>query len=191
MVAPLVILDRDGVLNRDSVDFVKSAAEWQPLPGSMEAIGLLTQAGFKVCVASNQSGIGRGLFSRAALYAMHRKLRRLAAAEGGSIDRIVVCPHHPGVGCECRKPRPGLLLRLARMLKVSLQGVPVVGDSLRDLDAARAAGARPVLVLTGNGMKTSTELAARGESVETYPDLLGFVRVLLNENGLQVTSSCK
>jgi len=175
----LVILDRDGVINRDSADFVKSAAEWQPLPGSMAAIGLLSKAGYKVCVATNQSGLGRGLFSRQALYAMHRKLRRLAAAEGGRIDRIVICPHHPDAGCDCRKPQPGMLIRIARLLGVSLSGVPFVGDSMRDLETARAAGATPVLVLTGNGEKTAAELSARGETVVTYPSLLAFAEALV------------
>lgn len=172
----LVILDRDGVINRDSPDFVKNAAEWQPLPGSLEALGVLTRAGCTVCVASNQSGLGRGLFSREALYGMHRKLRRLAAARGGRIARIVFCPHRPEENCDCRKPEPGLLLRLAAMFGVELEGVPVVGDSLRDIEAAAAAGARPVLVLTGNGRKTQKALARAGRPVETYENLLAFAR---------------
>ncbi len=154
-VAPagLVILDRDGVINRDSSEFVKTADEWQPLPGSIDAIAKLSQAGFTVAVASNQSGLARGLFSRGALDAMHRKLRRLVAAAGGRIDRIVVCPHGPDDGCDCRKPAPGLYLRLARHYGVSLDRVPAIGDSLRDLQAAAAAGATPILVRTGNGRR--------------------------------------
>ena len=175
----LVILDRDGVINRDSPDFVKNADEWLPLPGSLEAIGLLTAAGYTVCVATNQSGLGRGLFDRRALASMHRKLRRLARGHGGRIARIACCPHRPGAGCDCRKPEPGLLLRLARHFDVSLAGVPVVGDSRRALDAAVAAGARPVLVLTGNGRKTERDLAKSGRTVETYADLLSFAQHLL------------
>lgn len=178
MTRRLVILDRDGVINRDSDEYVKHPDEWEALPGSLEALGLLTAAGFTVCIASNQSGIGRGLFGRDALYAMHRKLRRQAAKHGGRIDSIVFCPHHPEFGCACRKPAPGLLLRLARLYGEPLAGVPVVGDSLRDLDAAVAAGAKPVLVLTGNGPATQQALEKAGRSVETYDDLLAFAKAL-------------
>ncbi|MFW2405873.1 MAG: D-glycero-beta-D-manno-heptose 1,7-bisphosphate 7-phosphatase, partial [Gammaproteobacteria bacterium] len=132
----LLVLDRDGVINQDSADFVKSAAEWIPLPGSIAAIAKLSRAGYTVTVASNQSGLARGLLDRAALNAMHRKLRRLVAAEGGTVARIVVCPHGPDGGCRCRKPMPGLLTKLARYFDTTLDGVFVVGDSLRDLQAA-------------------------------------------------------
>ncbi len=167
----LIILDRDGVINRDSREFVKNAGEWVPIPGSIGAIADLSRAGFTVAVASNQSGLGRGLFDRNALRAMHRKLRRLVAAEGGRVDRIVVCPHTPEAGCDCRKPRPGLLQRLGRHYKTSLEGVPVVGDSLRDLQAATAAGAEPLLVLTGNGRKTAARLPRALRSVPVFDDL--------------------
>lgn len=174
----LVILDRDGVINRESAEFVKSAAEWEPLPGSMEALGLLSKAGFTVAIATNQSGLGRGLFRRRDLYNMHRKLRRLAAAHGGAIDRIVYCPHLPEDGCNCRKPKPGLLLRLAGHYGIPLENVPVVGDSLRDLEAAMAAGAKPVLVLTGNGVRTRRALEKDARSVDTYDNLLAFAERL-------------
>lgn len=174
----LVILDRDGVINRESPAFVKSAWEWRPLPGSLEAVGVLCAAGFTVAVATNQSGVGRGLIDPAALAGMHRKMQRLAARHGGRIDRIAVCPHLPESQCNCRKPEPGLLLELARHYRVTLAGVPVVGDSGRDLEAARAAGARPVLVSSGNGRRTEAALAARGERVETWDDLLAFARAL-------------
>ena len=167
----LIILDRDGVINRDSREFVKNADEWVPLTGSIDAIADLSRAGYTVTVASNQSGLARGLFSRNALRAMHRKLRRLVAAEGGHVDRIVVCPHGPDDNCGCRKPRPGLLLRLARHYGTSLDGVPVVGDSLRDLQAAAAAGATPLLVRTGNGMKAEAALPDDLRSVEVFDDL--------------------
>ena len=175
----LVILDRDGVINRDSREFVKNTDEWHPIPGSIEAIAKLSRAGYTVAVASNQSGLARGLFDRNALRAMHRKLRRLVAAEGGRIDRIVVCPHGPGDGCNCRKPAPGLLLRLARHYGTSLDGVPAVGDSLRDLEAAAAAGAMPLLVRTGNGRKVAASLPTRLRSVPVFDDLAAVADALL------------
>lgn len=170
----LVILDRDGVINRDSTAFVKSAAEWQPLPGSLEAIGILTRANIPVAIASNQSGIGRGLFTRRALYAMHRKMRRLAREQGGEIDRILYCPHRPDEGCSCRKPAPAMINKLLALYGLAGQDVLVVGDSVRDLDAAVSAGARPVLVLTGNGLRSVDELRERNATVETFDDLLAF-----------------
>lgn len=177
----LIILDRDGVINRDSSEFVKSPDEWLPLPGSIAAIARLSRAGYTVTVASNQSGLARGLFGRNALRAMHRKLRALVEAEGGRVDRIVVCPHGPDDNCNCRKPKPGLLTRLARHYNTSLDGVPVVGDSLRDLQAAASAGAVPTLVLTGNGRKTSRELPPELGAVRTYDDLAAFAADLLGE----------
>lgn len=175
----LVILDRDGVINRDSPEFVKNADEFQPLPGSIDAIARLSRAGFTVAVASNQSGLARGLFDRRALRAMHRKLRRLAAAAGGRVDRIVICPHGPDDGCSCRKPAPGLLLRLARHYGVALEGTPVIGDSLRDLEAAQAAGATPVLVRTGNGRRTEAALSGALRDVQVYDDLSSAAQELL------------
>jgi len=170
----LLILDRDGVINQDSREFVKNSDEWVPLPGSIEAIADLSKSGYTVAVASNQSGLARGLFDRPALRAMHRKLRRLVAAHGGHVDRIVVCPHGPDEGCRCRKPKPGLLLRLAHHYGVTLSGVFAVGDSLRDLRAAAAGGATPVLVLTGNGTKTARDLPEDLRSVRIFADLAAF-----------------
>jgi len=167
----LVVLDRDGVLNYDSDGFIKSPAEWRPIDGSLDAIALLNRHGFTVAVASNQSGLARQLFDRRALDAIHRKMRRAVQKTGGRIDRIVCCPHHPDDGCDCRKPAPGLLRRLARHYRMSLEGVPAVGDAERDLAAAAAVGARPILVLTGKGRATRDALARRGEHVETYADL--------------------
>lgn len=177
----LVILDRDGVINQDSDEFIKSAAEWVPLPGSIDAVARLSAAGYTVAIASNQSGIGRGLFRRDALYAMHRKLRRLAAAAGGRVDKIVYCPHAPGAGCDCRKPRPGLLKRIGAYYGCALDGVPVIGDSLRDLQAAAAVGARPVLVLTGKGRMARRELDRQGITAEVFDDLSSAVDALLKE----------
>lgn len=176
----LVVLDRDGVINEDSEAFVKSPSEWRPLPGSLEALGLLSQSGFTVAVASNQSGVARELFDKKTLHSIHRKMRRAAKRAGGSIDRIVYCPHLPTAGCDCRKPEPGMLTALANHYGVSMRGVPVVGDSARDIEAARAVGARPILVLTGNGEATRDAMNAEAE-VETYPDLLAVARALVAE----------
>ena len=177
----LIILDRDGVINRDSEVFVKSAVEWIPLPGSIAAIAILSRAGFTVTIASNQSGLARGLFDRGALRAMHHKLRKLVAAEGGIVARIVVCPHGPDDGCACRKPGPGLLLRLARHYDTELTGVPVVGDSLRDIQAALAVGARPILVRTGNGVNTESSFPADYGRIEVFDDLPAATAALTQE----------
>jgi D-glycero-D-manno-heptose 1,7-bisphosphate phosphatase len=150
----LVILDRDGVINEDSPDFIKSASEWKPLPGSLEGIAQLTRAGFSVVVATNQSGIGRGLLDDAALAAIHGKMQAAVAAAGGRIEAIHYCPHRPEDGCVCRKPKPGLLREIAARFDTSLERVPVIGDSGRDIQAARVVGARPILVLTGSGRQT-------------------------------------
>ena len=179
----LVVLDRDGVINRDSDTFIKSAAEWVPLPGSIAAIASLSKAGYTVAVASNQSGLARGLFSRNALTAMHRKLRRLVANEGGVVARIVICPHGPDDGCDCRKPKPGLLTRLAKHFAVSTRGVPVIGDSLRDLEAAVAVGATPILVRTGKGRSTESRLYGKLANVAVYDDLAAAAAGLLRKPG--------
>ncbi len=182
MTVRLVVLDRDGVINQDSDAFIKSPAEWVPIDGSLEAIALLARNGFTVAVASNQSGIGRGLFDRRALAAIHRKMRRAIARAGGAIDHIVSCPHRPEDACDCRKPAPGLLRRLQQHYGLgSMRGIPVIGDSLRDLEAARAVAARPLLVLTGNGRRTREMLRERGWRVETFDDLLGAARALVGE----------
>ena len=177
----LVILDRVGVINRDSSSFVKTPAEWEPLPGSIEAIAALSNAGFTVAIASNQSGLARGLFDRNALRRMHRKLRRLVGAEGGRVARIEVCPHGPDDGCSCRKPEPGLLYRLGRRFGVALDGVPVIGDSLRDLEAALTAGARPILVRTGNGRKTEAALPRALADPAVFDDLAAAAAALVGE----------
>ena len=153
----LVILDRDGVINVDSEHYIKSPAEWKPLPGSLEAIAKLTQGGYKVVVATNQSGIGRGLFDMDTLNAIHDKMHRLTKTLGGRIDAIYYCPHPADSTCNCRKPRPGMLERIGGCFNISLAGVPAIGDSLRDLVAAAAVGAQPILVLTGKGQKTQAE----------------------------------
>lgn len=166
----LVILDRDGVINFDSDKFIKSPDEWKPIPGSLEAIARLNKNGFRVVVASNQSGVGRGLFDMAALNAIHTRMHKALAQFGGHIDAVFYCPHAADSQCECRKPRPGLLKQIADRFHVDLTGVPTIGDSLRDLEAAAAVGALPILVETGKGKKT---LAAGGlpAATEIFPNL--------------------
>ena len=153
----LVVLDRDGTINQDSEQFIKSPDEWRPIPGSLEAIARLNHAGYRVVVATNQSGIGRGLFEMGTLNAIHEKMHRALAHVGGRIDAIFYCPHTADASCDCRKPRPGLLREVARRFSVDLTGIPVIGDGLRDLEAAEAVGAQPMLVLTGKGERTLRE----------------------------------
>jgi D-glycero-D-manno-heptose 1,7-bisphosphate phosphatase len=150
----LIILDRDGVINEDSDDYIKSPEEWQPLPGSLEAIARLHRAGWRVVVATNQSGVARGLLDLDTLMRIHKKMHRAVRDTGGLIDAVFFCPHGPDDDCACRKPKPGLYHDIARRLRIDLKGVPAIGDSLRDLQAARAAGARPLLVRTGKGLET-------------------------------------
>lgn len=178
----LIILDRDGVINRDSKAFVKSAEEWQPLPGSIDAIARLSQAGFTLAVASNQSGLARGLFDLAALDEMHGKLLELVKAAGGAIDYITVCPHGPDDGCDCRKPKPGMLERIGRRFGVALDEAIVIGDSLRDLEAGAEVGARTILVRTGNGRATEAGLTGALASIDVFDDLAAAAEHLLEEH---------
>lgn len=147
----LVILDRDGTINQDSDEFVKSPDEWVPLPGALDAIARLNHAGWHVVVASNQSGLGRGLFEVTELNAIHTKMHQMLAAVGGRIDAVFYCPHAPDEGCRCRKPEPGLFEQIGERFGLDMSGVPAVGDSARDVVAAAAAGCEPHLVLTGKG----------------------------------------
>ena len=173
----LIILDRDGVINYDSDQFIKSPQEWQPIEGALEAIALLNQFGWRVVVATNQSGVGRGLFDMDTLAAIHDKMHRSLAQAGGRIDAIFFCPHAADSKCACRKPKPGMLLEIASRFNLDLADVPVVGDSLRDLQAADAAGAQPVLVRTGKGTKTEADPALpRGARI--YDNLAVMARVL-------------
>lgn len=174
----LIILDRDGVINQDSDNYIKTVDEFIPLPGSIEAIARLNQAGYRVAVATNQSGIARGYFDLETLHAMHEKLRAELAAYGGAVDMIAYCPHGPKEGCDCRKPNPGMYLAIGKRLDTPLAGVPVIGDSLRDLQAAQQVGATPVLVRTGKGERTLT----KGEGLEgipVYDNLAAAVTALL------------
>jgi D-glycero-D-manno-heptose 1,7-bisphosphate phosphatase len=147
----LVILDRDGTINEDSSEFIKSEAEWKPLPGALEAIAKLNHAGWHVVVASNQSGLGRGLFDVAALNLMHAKMHKLLALAGGRVEAVFYCPHAPDQACRCRKPLPGLFEQIGERYGVTLKGVPTVGDSARDIIAGATVGCEPHLVLTGKG----------------------------------------
>jgi D-glycero-D-manno-heptose 1,7-bisphosphate phosphatase len=166
----LVILDRDGTINQDSDQYIKSPSEWKPIPGSLQAIARLSQGGWRIVVATNQSGIARGLFDMAALNAIHTEMHRVVNLAGGRIDAIFFCPHAADSGCECRKPKPGLLLEIASRMDVDLAEVPMVGDALRDLEAAAAAGAKPYLVLTGKGKKTR-EAGGLPPGTQVFADL--------------------
>lgn len=174
----LVILDRDGVINEDSDEYIKSVAEWHPIPGSLEAIARLCQAGFRVFIASNQSGIGRGMFDYDALFSMNDRLQKLAGEFGGRIDGIEFAPDHPDQATEMRKPNPGMLKDLAKRLQINLDAVCYVGDSASDIEAARAAGARPVLVRTGKGRKA--EKTADLKDVAVYDDLAAFAAAAIS-----------
>ncbi|MCU0896350.1 MAG: D-glycero-beta-D-manno-heptose 1,7-bisphosphate 7-phosphatase [Burkholderiales bacterium] len=173
----LVILDRDGVINFDSDQFIKSPEEWRPIPGSVEAIARLTQAGHRVVVATNQSGVGRGLFDMTTLAAIHDKMHRAVSQAGGRIDAVFYCPHAADSTCACRKPSPGMLLDIGERFNTALDGVPTVGDSLRDLQAAVAVRARPILVLTGKGKRTQ-DAGGLPENTEVYADLAAVAKSL-------------
>src|SRR5688572_12117345 len=174
----LVILDRDGVINHDSDSYIKGPDEWQPILGSLEAIARLNQAGYHVVLATNQSGVGRGLFEVSTLNAIHDRMHRALAQIGGRIDAIFFCPHAQEANCACRKPKAGLLEEIARRFSVDLKGAPSVGDSLRDLQASAAVGAVPILVLTGKGEATRSggELPP---GTLIYPDLAAAVRAIV------------
>lgn len=173
----MVILDRDGVINQDSEDYIKSPEEWHPIPGSLEAIALLNQHGITVTVATNQSGLARGYYDVATLDNIHQKMQNSLALLGGKIDQVFYCPHGPQENCTCRKPLPGLLHQIAQKYDISLHNVPFVGDSMRDIEAATAAGAAPVLVLTGNGQKTLDKHADKLVQVQQYADLMAFAQI--------------
>jgi D-glycero-D-manno-heptose 1,7-bisphosphate phosphatase len=173
----LVILDRDGVINHDSDQYIKSAEEWQPIHGSLEAIAELHRFGYVICIATNQAGIGRGVFPAQALEEIHSRMNRLVADAGGLISHIFYCPHHPDDQCTCRKPKPGLLLQACQTLNALPTGVPFVGDSITDIEAAEAAGCQPVLVRTGNGAGTVTHLGER--KIPIFDDLESFSNALI------------
>jgi|TARA_Y100000310_G_scaffold335006_2_gene416037 D-glycero-D-manno-heptose 1,7-bisphosphate phosphatase len=173
----LVILDRDGVINHDSPEYIKTPEEWLPIEGSLEAIANLHEHGFTVCVATNQAGIGRGLYSLQDLERIHSKMLQAVADAGGKITAVFYCPHHPSDDCACRKPRPGLIHQLADQLKVSVAGVPLVGDKLTDIQAGMAAGCKPILVETGSGRLALDKLPNPG--IPVYPDLAGAAAAII------------
>jgi D-glycero-D-manno-heptose 1,7-bisphosphate phosphatase len=179
----LVILDRDGTINEDRDDYVKSADEWVPLPGSLEAIARLNHAGWHVVVATNQSGLGRGLFDMAALNAMHLKLNTLLAQQGGRVDAVFFCPHAPEDQCRCRKPLPGLFEQIGERYGVDLGVVPAVGDTLRDLQAASSAGCKPHLVRTGKSAGLDEagleRIRAQVPGLQIHADLGAFADALI------------
>ena len=174
----LVILDRDGVINFDSAQFIKNPAEWKPIPGSLEAIAKLNQSGYRVVVATNQSGIGRGLFDMATLNAIHAKMHKLVGQAGGRIEAVFFCPHAADSRCACRKPKPGMFKRIAETLNADLKGVPAIGDSLRDLQASAVYGCKTILVLTGKGEKVKAE-GNLPEGTLEFADLAAAVDAIL------------
>ncbi len=178
----LIVLDRDGTINQDSDDFVKSVDEWIPLPGALEAIARLNHAGWHCVVASNQSGLGRGLFDVASLNAIHAKMHKALAAVGARVDAVFYCPHAPDEGCRCRKPESGLFEQIAERYGVDLKGMPVVGDSARDLVAGAAVGCVPHLVLTGKGAAYQGRALPEGFPAATrvHVDLAAFAQHLVS-----------
>jgi D-glycero-D-manno-heptose 1,7-bisphosphate phosphatase len=182
----LIILDRDGVINHDSDDYIKSEDEWQPIEGSLQAIGRLCQAGYTVAIATNQSGIARGYYDVSALHAMHKKMSRLLEQYGGNIEAIFFCPHGPKDDCDCRKPRPGMLKDIALRYQCGLTDVAFIGDTISDIRTARAAGARPILVRTGKGERTLDAMDAKElENIPVYDDLAAATQAILLEDDFE------
>ncbi len=189
----MVILDRDGVINEDRDNFVKTPDEWIPIPRSLEAIARLHRAGYQIVVITNQSGISRGLFDQSDLNRIHVRMMDYVRRHGGRVEAIFFCPHGPEDDCACRKPRSGMFVQLADRLKSSIEGIPAIGDSLRDLEAARDAGACPVLVRTGKGKATAKALRDETlpglENVPVYNNLADFVDELLSGESRQNSSA--
>ena len=180
----ICILDRDGTINEDSEEFVKSPGEWRPLSGSLEAIARLNHAGWHVVIVTNQSGLGRGLFDMGALNAMHAKMHSMLAAVGGRVDAIFFCPHAPEDNCGCRKPLPGLYTQISERYGVDLRGMPTVGDSMRDLVAGAAVGCQPHLVLTGKSAQYRGKALPEGFPPNTvvHDDLAAFATYIVAQN---------
>ena len=179
----LIILDRDGTINEDRDDYVKSPDEWVPIPGALEAIARLNHAGWHTVVATNQSGLARGLFDTSALNAVHTKMNQALAKVGGRIDAVFFCPHGPSEGCRCRKPLPGLFEMIAERYGVELADVPLVGDTLRDLEAGAAVGCQPHLVRTGKGARLDEEqleaIVEKVPNAQVHADLAAFAEHLI------------
>ncbi len=189
----LIVIGRDGILNVYREDHVKEPQEWLPIPGALEAVARLNQHGWHVVLATNQSGIGRGLFDMASLNAVHAQMMKLLAAQGGRIDAVFFCPHAPEEACDCRKPQPGMLLDIARRYGVDLRHVPLVGDTLRDLLAAQAAGCEPHLVLSGRaaalGEAELAQIVAQVPNARIHADLAAFADDLLRREHPQAADS--
>ncbi|MEH6515625.1 MAG: D-glycero-beta-D-manno-heptose 1,7-bisphosphate 7-phosphatase [Halioglobus sp.] len=187
MTARVVILDRDGVINEDSDNYIRSLADWRPIAGSIEAISALSQAGYTVAIATNQSGLGRGYFELEALESIHAKLNELVAEQGGAVSGIFYCPHTPQDHCQCRKPATGLLRAIESELCVNVRGAFFIGDSLKDLQAGESAGCRPVLVKTGKGIQTLAKIQGAGvaldmpKNIPVFADLAEATRYILEQ----------
>jgi D-glycero-D-manno-heptose 1,7-bisphosphate phosphatase len=176
-----IILDRDGVINYESADYIKTPNEWLPIPGSLEAIALLSQAGYTIVVATNQSGLGRGYYTEEGLAEIHQKMQESVKALGGQIDRIFYCPHRPEDHCSCRKPAIGLFEQIASFYRINLKNIFSIGDSLRDIQAAQQVGCKPILVLTGNGQETLQNNPTLCKKIPIFPNLLAAVEALLKQ----------
>lgn len=176
-----IILDRDGVINYESVEYIKSPAEWLPIPGSLEAIAQLNRAGFRVLIATNQSGVARGYYDIDMLDSIHEKLMRELAAVGGYVEEIFFCPHHPDEKCPCRKPRPGLIHRMQEKYPLQLQETFFIGDSYVDMQVALSMGCRPILVMSGNGRVVAEKYAEELQAVPKFADLACAVEFVLSE----------
>lgn len=177
----LVILDRDGVINQESDEYIKTPDEWIPIPGSIEAIATLYQSGFRIVVASNQSGLGRGLFNIETLNQIHSKMHTLVGQAGGKIDAIFFCPHSPTDNCSCRKPNPGLLLEITKRLQVDMTTVHFIGDSFKDIQAGLAVNCLPILVMTGRGKQTLAQHLHDLENIPVYENLASAARALIDK----------
>ncbi|WKB55130.1 D-glycero-beta-D-manno-heptose 1,7-bisphosphate 7-phosphatase [Eleftheria terrae] len=179
----LVVLGRDGIINRFREEHVASPSEWEPLPGALEAVARLNHAGWQVVLATNQPGLGTGLLDMASLNAVHRHMNELLARHGARVDAIFICPHTAADRCDCRKPAPGLLLKIGERFGVNLDQVAVAGDTVRDLQAAHAAGCEPHLVRTGRSALLSAEeaesLAAQVPGSRVHADLAAFAEHLV------------
>lgn len=180
----LIILDRDGVINEDSDAYIKSPEEWQPIPGSLPAIARLSKAGHTIAIATNQSGVGRGLYSLATLALIHDKMFSMIEAHGGCIELLCFCPHVPTDGCDCRKPKPGLFQQIGQLLQADLAQAIAIGDSLRDKEAALAVGAKAIGVRTGKGASLGANLGASLQDFPIYPHLAAWVEAFLGPEAL-------
>ena len=175
-----IVMDRDGVVNEDSDDYIRCASDWVPISGSMDAIAKLTQSGFRVAVVTNQSGLARGLFDIAALNGIHNKFRDHLALSGGRVEMILFCPHSPTDECNCRKPRLGLFIQLAQRIGFPLNGIPYIGDSITDIEVARSAGMTPMLVMSGKGQKTLGIHGKILDGIRVFQDLREVAEVLVS-----------